>query len=77
VIGEDFSVTRISRINSIVQTSSTICTVNVQSTAERDGQKRESILAATSSFSISDDYGNTQSTLAGSPQSIWVTRPAP
>ena len=74
VIGEDFSVTRISRINSIVQTSSKVCTVNVQSTAERDGQKRESILAATSSFSISDDYGNVQTTLAGSPQSIWVTR---
>ena len=76
-IGEDFSVTRISRINSITQTSAKVCTVNAQSIAEPDGDTRETILAAASTFAISDTDGNVQTTLAGSPQSIWVTRPAP
>ncbi|MGA1173874.1 MAG: hypothetical protein ACO3VC_09530 [Ilumatobacteraceae bacterium] len=76
-IGEDFSVTRISRINSITQTSAKVCTVNAQSIAERDGDTRETILAAASTFAVSDTDGNVQTTLAGSPQSIWVTRPAP
>ena len=74
-IGEDFSVTRISRINSITQTSAKVCTVNAQSIAERDGDTRETILAAASTFAVSDTDGNVQTTLAGSPQSIWVTRP--
>ena len=77
VIGVDFNVTRISRINSIVQTSAKVCTVNAQSIAEADGDTRETILAAASTFAISDTDGNVQTTLAGSPQSIWVTRPAP
>ena len=76
-IGEDFSVTRISRINSITQTSAKVCTVNAQSIAEPDGDTRETILAAASTFAISDTDGNVQTTLAGSPQSIWVTRPRP
>ena len=76
-IGEDFSVTRISRINSITQTSAKVCTVNAQSIAEPDGDTRETILAAASTFAVSDTDGNVQTTLAGSPQSIWVTRPAP
>jgi len=76
-IGEDFSVTRISRINSITQTSAKVCTVNAQSIAEADGDTRETILAAASTFAVSDTDGNVQTALAGSPQSIWVTRPAP
>jgi hypothetical protein len=76
-IGEDFSVTRISRINSITQTSAKVCTVNAQSIAERDGDTRETILAAAATFAIADTDGNVQTTLKGSPQSIWVTRPAP
>ena len=76
-IGEDFLVTRISRINSITQTSAKVCTVNAQSIAEADGDTRETILAAASTFAVSDTDGNVQTTLAGSPQSIWVTRPAP
>ena len=76
-IDVDFSVTRISGINSIVQTTSKICTVNVQSTVPRDNDTREVILAAATTFAISDTDGNVQTTLAGSPQSIWVTRPAP
>ena len=76
-IGEDFSVTRISRINSITQTSAKVCTVNAQSIAEPDGDTRETILAAASTFAVSDTDGNVQTTLAGSPQSIWVTRPRP
>ena len=51
-IGEDFSVTRISRINSITQTSAKVCTVNAQSFAEADGDTRETILAAASTFAV-------------------------
>jgi hypothetical protein len=76
-LGVDFNGTRISRINSITQTSAKVCTVNAQSIAEADGDTRETILAAASTFAISDTDGNVQTTLLGSPQSIWVTRPAP
>ena len=74
VIGVDFNVTRISRINSIVQTSAKVCTVNAQSIAERDNDTRETILAAATTFSIADTAGVVQTVLLGSPQSIWVTR---
>ena len=74
VFGVDFNVTRISRINSIVQTSAKVCTVNAQSIAERDNDTRETILAAATTFSISDTAGVVQTVLLGSPQSIWVTR---
>ena len=74
VIGVDFNVTRISQINSIVQTSAKVCTVNAQSIAERDGDTRETILAAATTFSIADTAGLVQTVLLGSPQSIWVTR---
>ena len=74
VIGVDFNVTRISRINSIVQTSAKVCTVNAQSIAERDNDTRETILAAATTFAIADTAGLVQSVLLGSPQSIWVTR---
>ena len=74
VLGVDFNGTRISRINSIVQTSAKVCTVNAQSIAERDNDTRETILAAATTFSISDTAGLVQTVLLGSPQSIWVTR---
>ena len=77
VIGVDFNVTRISQINSIVQTSAKVCTVNAQSIAERDNDTRETILAAATTFSIADTAGLVQTVLLGSPQSIWVTRPRP
>ena len=77
VLGVDFNGTRISQINSIVQTSTKICTVNAQSIAERDGDTRETILAAATTFSIADTAGVVQTVLLGSPQSIWVTRPRP
>ena len=77
VIGVDFNVTRISRINSIVQTSAKVCTVNAQSIAEADGDTRETILSAATTFSIADTAGVVQTVLLGSPQSIWVTRPRP
>ena len=73
-LGVDFNGTRISRINSIVQTSAKVCTVNAQSIAERDGDTRETILAAATTFSIADTAGIVQTVLLGSPQSIWVTR---
>ena len=76
-LGVDFNGTRISRINSIVQTSAKVCTVNAQSIAEADGDTRETILAAATTFSIADTSGVVQTVLLGSPQSIWVTRPAP
>ena len=76
-LGVDFNGTRISRINSIVQTSAKVCTVNAQSIAEPDGDTRETILSAATTFSIADTAGVVQTVLLGSPQSIWVTRPAP
>jgi hypothetical protein len=76
-LGVDFNGTRISRINSIVQTSAKVCTVNAQSIAEADGDTRETILAAATTFSIADTAGVVQTVLLGSPQSIWVTRPRP
>jgi hypothetical protein len=73
--GVDFRFTRISRINSIVQTTEDVCTISVQSTAEPgDTNPRESSLAAASTFSITDTAGNTQTVLSGSPQTIWVQR---
>ena len=77
VLGVDFNGTRISRINSIVQTSAKVCTVNAQSIAEADGDTRETILSAATTFSIADTAGVVQTVLLGSPQSIWVTRPLP
>ena len=77
VLGVDFNGTRISRINSIAQTSAKVCTVNAQSIAEADGDTRETILSAATTFSIADTDGVVQTVLLGSPQSIWVTRPAP
>ena len=74
VLGVDFNGTRISQINSIVQTSTKVCTVNAQSIAERDNDTRETILAAATTFSIADTAGLVQTVLLGSPQSIWVTR---
>ena len=76
-LGVDFNGTRISRINSIVQTSAKVCTVNAQSIAEADGDTRETILSAATTFSIADTAGIVQTVLLGSPQSIWVTRPRP
>ena len=77
VLGVDFNGTRISRINSIAQTSAKVCTVNAQSIAEPDGDTRVTILSAATTFSIADTAGVVQTVLLGSPQSIWVTRPLP
>jgi hypothetical protein len=75
VEGVDFVFTRISRINSIVQTTEDVCTISAQSTAEPgDTNPRASVLTAASSFSVSDTAGNTQTVLTGSPQTIWVQR---
>jgi hypothetical protein len=73
--GVDFRFTRISRINSIVQSAEDVCTISAQSTAEPgDTNPRESSLAAASTFSVSDTAGNAQTVLSGSPQTIWVQR---
>ena len=73
-IGVDFTTKYISAINSIVQTTTKICTVNAQSRAERDNTAYDTVLRAATTFAISDTNGNVQTELLGSPQTIWVTR---
>ena len=74
VIGVDFTTKYISAINSVVQTSARVCTVNAQSRAARDNTAYETVLSAATTFSIADTSGNVQTSLLGSPQTIWVTR---
>ena len=74
VIGVDFTTKYISVINSIVQTSAKVCTVNAQSRAERDNTAYDTVLSAAATFAIADTNGNVQTSLLGSPQTIWVTR---
>ena len=73
-IGVDFITKYISVINSVVQTSAKVCTVNAQSRAERDNTAYETVLSAAATFAIADTSGNVQTVLLGSPQTIWVTR---
>ena len=74
VIGVDFATKYISAINSVVQTSARVCTVNAQSRAARDNTAYETVLSAATTFAIADTSGNVQTSLLGSPQTIWVTR---
>ena len=74
VIGVDFATKYISAINSVVQTSAKVCTVNAQSRAPRDNTAYDTVLSAAATFSIADTSGNVQTVLLGSPQTIWVTR---
>jgi hypothetical protein len=74
VIGVDFATKYISVINSVVQTSAKVCTVNAQSRAERDNTAYDTVLSAATTFAIADTSGNVQTVLLGSPQTIWVTR---
>ena len=73
-IGVDFTTKYISAINSIVQTTTKVCTVNAQSRAERDNTAYDTVLKVATTFAISDTNGNVQTELLGSPQTIWVTR---
>ena len=74
VIGVDFATKYISAINSVVQTSAKVCTVNAQSRAPRDNTTYDTVLSAAATFAIADTSGNVQTVLLGSPQTIWVTR---
>ena len=74
VIGVDFATKYISAINSVVQTSAKVCTVNAQSRAPRDNTAYDTVLSAAATFAIADTSGNVQTVLLGSPQTIWVTR---
>ena len=74
VIGVDFATKYISAINSVVQTSAKVCTVNAQSRAERDNTVYDTVLSAAATFAIADTSCNVQTVLLGSPQTIWVTR---
>ena len=76
VAGADFTLTNILTIDSIVQTSSAMCTINVTSTAVAGGGATVSTLAAAGSFSMTDSVGNAQTVLTGSPQFVTVTVPA-
>ena len=71
---EDFAWDKISMIASIVQTSTTVCTLTAFSNAERDNDDHIATLRASASFSITDTAGNAQRTLLGSPQSTTVRR---
>ncbi len=71
---EDFTWDKISFINPIVQTSTTVCTITAFATAERDNDDHISTLRASANFSITDTAGNAQRTLLGSPQSTTVRR---
>ena len=78
ISGTDFVLTAgLSAITSIVQTSSTVCTVNATSTATAGGGAVTSTLTASGTFSVADTAGNAKTTLTGSPQSITVAVPAP
>ena len=72
--GVDFTLTNISTITSITQTSSDVCTITAVSTATTNGVAVVSTLTRASTFSIDDTVGNSQTMLAGSPQSVTVTR---
>lgn len=74
VIGVDFATKYISAINSVVQTSAKVCTINAQSRAPRDNTAYDTVLSAATTFAIADTSGNVQTVLLGSPQTIWVTR---
>ncbi len=71
---EDFTWDKISLLNPIVQTSTTVCTITAFSTAERDNDDHIATLRASANFSITDTAGNAQRTLLGSPQSTTVRR---
>jgi hypothetical protein len=71
---EDFTWDKISLIGTIVQTSTTVCTITAFSTAERDNDDHIATLRASANFSITDTAGNAQKTLLGSPQSTTVRR---
>jgi hypothetical protein len=71
---EDFTWDKISLIGTIVQTSTTVCTITAYSTAERDNDDHIATLRASANFSITDTTGNAQKTLLGSPQSTTVRR---
>jgi hypothetical protein len=72
--GTDFTLTNISTITSITQTSSDVCTIIAASTATANGDAVVSTLTRASTFSIDDTAGNSQTVLSGSPQSVTVTR---
>jgi hypothetical protein len=72
--GTDFTLTNVSTITSITQTSSDVCTIIAVSTATANGDAVVSTLTRASTFSIDDTAGNSQTVLAGSPQSVTVTR---
>jgi hypothetical protein len=75
--GTDFTLTNISAITSIAQTSGTVCTISATSTASADDVPVSSTLTAAAGFSVTDTAGNAQTTLVGSPQTVVVTVTSP
>ena len=74
--GVDFTFKKISRIESIRQTSTTVCTITASSTAERNGIKYDSTLTAAATFSVSDTAGNAATTIQPTSITTFVTRSA-
>jgi hypothetical protein len=71
--GTDFTLTNISSITSITQTSSAVCTIAVTSSATV-GERLTSTLTRAGTFSVADVAGNAQTAVVGSPASVDVTR---
>jgi hypothetical protein len=75
--GTDFTLTNISAITSIAQTSGTVCTITATSTALADDVPVSSTLTAAAGFSVTDTSLNEQITLVDSPQTVVVTVASP
>ena len=75
VAGTDFTLTGISALTGIVQTSTSVCTITATSTATNGGAAVTSRLTRATTFSVADTSGNAQTALVGSPQSTVVTVP--
>ena len=63
-------------IDSVQQTSTTVCTLTGASSATAGGAMVTSTVAAAAGFSVADVAGNAQTTLGSSPQSTDVTVPS-
>ena len=73
VTSSDFLLTNIDQIDSIVQSTTTKCTIAATSSVS-PGSSGTSSLRASNSFSVDDRYGNSRTTIAtGSPASVSVT----
>jgi len=71
--GTDFTLTGITSLGTIAQTSSTLCTIPATSPATV-GERLDAVLTAAGTFSVQDAAGNAQTVVAGSPATTVVNR---